>query len=413
MEDGVTVAGGGTAGVGDEVRTRQNNRRLTSGRSWVRNGDRWSVIATFDDGSMTVQRANCAGVVRLPADYVREHVELAYASTAHRAQGRTVDRAHALVSSTTTREVLYVSGTRGREGNWLYVDTHYDPDPQTSHDEVTEAVTPREVLAGVLRNEVADVAAHDMIRQVQSEAEGLERLSAEYLTLATAAQAERWDALLEASGLASSELDAVRSSEAHGPLLAAFREADAVGLDIEAALPQLVAVRSLGDARDEAAVLHARVHRWTQAASGRRQGSDHLVAGLIPRARGVSDRDMGDALAEREQAMETRARTLASQAIEARADWVRRLGSAPIDRGRRERWLHEVSKIAAYRDRWHITGPAPLGRRDGVKIVEQTGQLQRALIAAAHARAIAHADGANEIGATHDVEIEAVRGLGR
>ena len=139
-------------------------------------------------------------VVLLPADYVREHVELAYASTAHRAQGRTVDTAHAIVSPTTTREVLYVSGTRGREGNWLYVDTHYDPDPQTSHDEVTEPATAREVLAGVLRNEGADVAAHDMIRREQSEAEGMERLSAEYLTLATDAQAERWDALLVAFG---------------------------------------------------------------------------------------------------------------------------------------------------------------------------------------------------------------------
>ena len=105
------------------------------------------VIATFDDGAMTVKRANGAGVVLLPADYVREHVELAYALTAHSAQGRTVDTADAIVSPTTTREVLYVSSTRGREGNWLYVDTHYDPDPETSHHPVTEAATAREVLA--------------------------------------------------------------------------------------------------------------------------------------------------------------------------------------------------------------------------------------------------------------------------
>jgi hypothetical protein len=36
--------------------------------------------------------------VDLPADYVAEHVELAYASSAHRAQGRTVDTAHAMQS---------------------------------------------------------------------------------------------------------------------------------------------------------------------------------------------------------------------------------------------------------------------------------------------------------------------------
>ena len=41
--DGVTVSGGATAGVGDQVVTRQNNRRLSTGKHWVRNGDQWRV----------------------------------------------------------------------------------------------------------------------------------------------------------------------------------------------------------------------------------------------------------------------------------------------------------------------------------------------------------------------------------
>ena len=57
-EGGLKVAGGGTAGVGDAVLTRQNNRHLASGRRWVRNGDRWIVTAAHLDGSMTVKRAN-------------------------------------------------------------------------------------------------------------------------------------------------------------------------------------------------------------------------------------------------------------------------------------------------------------------------------------------------------------------
>ena len=301
---GVEVAGGGTAGVGDLVVTRQNDRRLCTGQGWVRNGDRWTVTATDQDGAMTVQRANGGGTVVLPAAYVAEHVELAYASSAHRAQGRTVDTAHAFVTSTTTREALYVLATRGRESNQLYVDTHYDPDPQTAHDQATEPVSAKEVLAGVLRNEGADVAAHDMIRREQSEAEGMERLSAEYLTLATMAQSERWDSLLARSGLTEGDLAAVRASAAHGPLLAAFREAEARGLDVEDAFPRLVAGRSLADAADVAAVLHGRVERWTQAASGRNRRADNLIAGLIPRAQGVSDPEMAQALAERDQAME-------------------------------------------------------------------------------------------------------------
>jgi conjugative relaxase-like TrwC/TraI family protein len=413
IDEGVAVAGGGTAGVGDQVRTRQNNRRLTTGRAWVRNGDRWTVRATFEDGSMTVKRANAAGQVLLPADYVREHVELAYASTAHTAQGRTVDTAHAIVSPTTTREVLYVSGTRGRQGNWLYVDTHYDPDPQTSHDEAIGPPTAREVLAGVLRNEGADVAAHDMIRREQYDSESMERLSAEYLTLATDAQAERWNALLVASGLTQTDIDAVRASEAHGPLLAAFSEADARRLDIEATFPRLVAGRSLTDALDVAAVLHGRVDRWMQAASGRRRGTAHLIAGLIPRVRGVTDPDMARALTERDHAMEGRARTLANQAIEARHSWVQRLGPAPDDPRDRARWLREVSTIAAYRDRWHITAQGTIGDRYEVKNTEQMSQLQRALAATKHARAISQAVGATQASTCHDVEIDIVKGVER
>jgi conjugative relaxase-like TrwC/TraI family protein len=406
VDEGISVAGGGTAGVGDQVRTRQNNRRLTSGRTWVRNGDRWTVMATFDDGSITVKRANGAGQVLLPNDYVREHVELAYASTAHSAQGRTVDTAHAIVSPTTTREVLYVSGTRGREGNWLYVDTHYDPDPQTSHDQATEPATAKEVLAGVLRNEGADVSAHDMIRREQHEAEGMERLSTEYLTLVTEVQAERWNALLVRSGLAQSELDAVRASEAHGPLLAEFREADARRLDIEAAFPQLVAGRSLTDAVDVAAVLHARVHRWIQAASGRRRGTDHLIAGLIPRVRGVTDPDMARALTERDNAMELRARALANQAIEAGHSWVKRLGPAPDDPGHGARWRREVSIIAAYRDRWQISDPAPIGTATKIGSTEQMSQFRRALAAAERARVISQLAGTKQADVNHDVSID-------
>ena len=61
------------------------------------------------------------------------HVDLGYATTAHRAQGRTVDTAHAYVTATTLREPLYVMATRGRESNRLYVDTTHDPDAATSH----------------------------------------------------------------------------------------------------------------------------------------------------------------------------------------------------------------------------------------------------------------------------------------
>ena len=409
-ERGLDVAGGGTAGAGDKVVTRQNDRRLGTGRGWVRNGDQWTVAITHDDGSMTLQRVKGTGNVVLPADYVAKHVELAYASTAHRAQGRSVDTAHAMVSPTTTREVLYVSATRGREHNRLYVDTHYDPDPQTSHDGTAEQVTARQVLAGVLRNEGADLAAHEAIRREQHEAEGMERLSAEYLTLATLAQTERWDALLAGSGLTKTQLEAIRASEAHGPLLASFREAEARGLDVEATVPRLVAGRSLADAADVAAVLHSRVDRWTQTAGGRRRTAGNLIAGLIPRIQDVRDPELAQALAERDRSMEERARALAEEAIISGHSWVQRLGSLPSEPSRRRRWMREVSTVAAYRDRWHVASEHIIGERAGLSN-EQTSQYQRARAAAERAVAISHDVHGEQASPSWEPQIEAARGV--
>jgi hypothetical protein len=63
-EDGLVLYGGSTVGMGDEVVTRENNRRLATGKGWVKNGDRWRVNATTEDGSMTVKRAAGGGAVR-------------------------------------------------------------------------------------------------------------------------------------------------------------------------------------------------------------------------------------------------------------------------------------------------------------------------------------------------------------
>ncbi len=51
------------------------------------------------------------------AGYVREHLELAYASTVHGAQGDTTTTAHMSVVEQTTAASAYVGMTRGRETN--------------------------------------------------------------------------------------------------------------------------------------------------------------------------------------------------------------------------------------------------------------------------------------------------------
>ena len=147
---GVPLASGSTAGVGDLIVTRRNHRGLTTGASWVKNGDQWTVTAVRPDGSLDAVRVDGRGRATFPAAYVARHVDLGYATTAHRAQGRTVDTAHAYVTTTTLREPLYVMATRARETNRLYVDTTYDPDAATSHtdpDHRTAADVLRAVVA--------------------------------------------------------------------------------------------------------------------------------------------------------------------------------------------------------------------------------------------------------------------------
>ena len=125
-------------------------------------------------------------------------------------------------------------------------------------------------------------------------------------------------------------------------------------------------------------MLADRVASWTQRHGSRRIGTSNLIAGLIPRATEVPDPDLGQALIEREHAIEERAIALAERAIEERAKWVQQLGQMPPDPAHRAAWLANVATIAAYRERWNITGNAVIGKEASVDSIEQLGQWRRA-----------------------------------
>ncbi|HEY8654605.1 MAG TPA: AAA family ATPase, partial [Dermatophilaceae bacterium] len=377
---GVETASGSVVGVGDSVVTRRNQRGLTTGRGWVKNGDQWSVVGVRRDGSIDVRRINGTGRATLPAAYVREHAELGYATTAHRAQGRTVDTAHAFVSATTLREPLYVMATRGRDGNQLYVDTMYDPDIATSHQPPDE-VAPADVLRHVLARSGADKSATLTITEEWASAHSIARLWAEYDTIARRANEDRYFAIVASSGLTSSEADAVRASDAWGPLMTAFREAEVRTLDLERAVPSLVQGRTISSADDIAALLHGRVTKWIESADGRRQPDS--VVGLGPAVVGVTDPDMERALQERRALIEQRTRSLTMTALEDRQPWALQFGWPPADPVRLEDWLRRLDTIAAYRDRWQVSGNAIMGAEPRSR--EQMAQRQagRRAVAAA------------------------------
>jgi conjugative relaxase-like TrwC/TraI family protein len=122
--------------LGDEVVTRRNDRTLrTDQHLMVKNRDHWTITNIHRDRSATI--TGRTGTIRLPADYVTEHVELGYAQTSHATQGRTVDVALLLVNSPTDSHGVYTAMTRGREANHAYVVTD---DNQTSLDVLTQAL---------------------------------------------------------------------------------------------------------------------------------------------------------------------------------------------------------------------------------------------------------------------------------
>ena len=111
--------------------------------------------------------------------------------------------------------------------------------------------------------------------------------------------------------------------------MAAFRDAESRGLDLNHSLPALVQGRSIRSADDIAAMLHGRVTKWIKAAGAGRQ-SDYVV-GLGPAPVGVTDPDLEQALEERRTLIEQRARSMAEKAFDDGQTVAQEIGRSPSD----------------------------------------------------------------------------------
>lgn len=165
----VRLSDGCLAHIDDVVISRRNNRRLgVSGTDWVKNGDRWQVVAVRSDGRLSVRHLTSRLPATLPANYVGAHVELGYASTVHTAQGITADVVHGIVSGTENRQLLYTMLTRGRVENHAHLvlgadETHALPSPIDDR-----VLTVTEVLEGILARDGAAVSATSTRRAAAS-----------------------------------------------------------------------------------------------------------------------------------------------------------------------------------------------------------------------------------------------------
>ena len=260
---GEDLRDGNRAGVGDWVVTRTNVRGLTChrGRDWVKNGDTWTVTRHHHDGSLTLSHLEHGGKVTLPAAYVAESLELAYASTAHRAQGSTVDTAHALVTPEMTREALYVASTRGRSATTWYTTTEHLLDATSDH-EPDPPRTANEVLACVLDRVGTESSAVGTIRATLDEAIALPSLVARYTHARNLAA---HDALKLAATEALPDAVSRRLLDDPAAQLLAVVLADAAGRGANPVqvLTNAVDIDDLGNVRSTAAVLATRIEDYS------------------------------------------------------------------------------------------------------------------------------------------------------
>jgi len=131
-------------GVGDHIVTRQNDRGLVTDRGhWVRNRETFT-ITKITKTSIVV--TGSTGTVELPAEYVKDNVDLAYAQTSHAGQGRTVDHSLLMIAEDDTpgRAGINVPMTRGRKTNRAVVATGTEnPDASNAAEIITEALARR------------------------------------------------------------------------------------------------------------------------------------------------------------------------------------------------------------------------------------------------------------------------------
>lgn len=135
--------------VGDTVQTRRNDRR-----TGVENRAQWIVRGIRDDHVSLVSVGDRGEVARISAEYAREHLQLAYASTVHGVQGDTADAS--VVGPDVDAAGLYVGLTRGRLHNLAVV-------------VAPTAVVARECLAESMQRGTPELTMQDAVRAAEAE----------------------------------------------------------------------------------------------------------------------------------------------------------------------------------------------------------------------------------------------------
>jgi hypothetical protein len=380
-EAGVALAmENNVAGVGDLIQARQANRRLG-----LVNRTRFRVREVHPDGSLGVapvtynaQEETLGEPRTIPADYVRRHVALGYASTEAAAIGRTVDSCYGIVTPGMSRAAAYVIATRGRAMNRLYLVTQGASDDAVSG-ETAEA--PRLDAAAMLTdlvNRPPDALELTALAQAEQAAAAagatpasLDPLVMTVSDLTHARTGQLADQLAATGELSDRHRFALANDPATRSLSQLLRTAELAGHNPGDVLAATVTQKSLDGSRSVAQVLHARIRT-------------DLAGELTPRVTSFRDLIPTDVPAGHRPALERwadaaddRRRALGAAAAADPPVWSRSLGPVPHDVLGRADWEQKAGWAGAYREWAASTAGGALDEKDPLGAAPPTGLVDK------------------------------------
>lgn len=405
---GVQLRDTNIAGTGDLIVARGNKRTIQLGDEVraLSNRDVLRVIDTTEEGmiraALTVEGVVSETVAELPADYVAEQVELAYAGTTHAAQGRDVTTCHSIVDGTVTAEMLYVMITRAQEGNYAYgvvEDTSSDlrigpeqaqeytagllrqgrergsaeQEAQRARAAVEADEQRLAVFAAALQRDGAEPMATEAMLGENERPRDLRHLGSMWLDMTRTYTARGYLEGAVARGLLTQDqLTKALGEDALGTLGQMLTRLDTAGYPAVSILDAAITERELGTAKEITQVLY-----WRIEGDGEKRGIDvheldpsesQIHASWSERTRdlGVPTIDVSrHDIAER---MDERTAELAERAAVRPPQWlVEHIGPVPAAQytSQYQAWVERAGKVLAYREQWSYTsqsepiGPAP------------------------------------------------------
>ena len=136
--------------VGDSVQTRRNDRF-----TGVENRAQWIVRGIREEFIELVSAGDSGELAVVSAEYAREHLQLAYASTVHGVQGDTADAS--VVGPDVDAAGLYVGLTRGRLHNAAIVVAQTDAEARECLAESMQRGTPELTMQDAVRAATAEL----------------------------------------------------------------------------------------------------------------------------------------------------------------------------------------------------------------------------------------------------------------